>query len=232
MDIRICFILFLIYSFLGWTMEVLWTLYKDKKLVDRGFLVGPICPIYGCGCIAIILLLNSFIEKPVIVFFLSIVLCTIIEYFTSYMMEKIFRARWWDYSERKFNINGRVCLETMLPFGILGTLIMCFVNPMIMKVLLKIPSPVLTITSIALLIIFIIDFCVSFKVILNFRSTVKSVHDNTEEITQYVRNVLNNKVLNRRLVAGFPNFKVKIKKIINEITQDDENNKMTKNSKK
>lgn len=217
MDFRIYFILFLMYSFLGWLMEVLWALYLERKLVDRGFLVGPICPIYGSGCILIILLLSRFIDMPVLLFVMTILLCTVLEYFTSYFMEKIFHARWWDYSKRKFNLNGRVCLETMIPFGILGTLIVYLVNPFFMDVLLKIPSSVLTGITIFLLVLFVIDFCVSFKVILNFRSTVKNVRDNTEEITQYVRDVLGKSVLNRRLVAGFPNFKVKIKKIITDI---------------
>lgn len=217
MDFRIYFILFLMYSFLGWLMEVLWAFYLERKLVDRGFLVGPICPIYGSGCILIILLLSRFIDMPVLLFVMTILLCTVLEYFTSYFMEKIFHARWWDYSKRKFNLNGRVCLETMIPFGILGTLIVYLVNPFFMDVLLKIPSSVLTGITIFLLVLFVIDFCVSFKVILNFRSTVKNVRDNTEEITQYVRDVLGKSVLNRRLVAGFPNFKVKIKKIITDI---------------
>lgn len=217
MDFRVYFILFLMYSFLGWLMEVLWALYLERKLVDRGFLVGPICPIYGSGCILIILLLSRFIDMPVLLFVMTILLCTVLEYFTSYFMEKIFHARWWDYSKRKFNLNGRVCLETMIPFGILGTLIVYLVNPFFMDVLLKIPSSVLTGITIFLLVLFVIDFCVSFKVILNFRSTVKNVRDNTEEITQYVRDVLGKSVLNRRLVAGFPNFKVKIKKIITDI---------------
>lgn len=217
MDFRVYFILFLMYSFLGWLMEVLWAFYLERKLVDRGFLVGPICPIYGSGCILIILLLSRFIDMPVLLFVMTILLCTVLEYFTSYFMEKIFHARWWDYSKRKFNLNGRVCLETMIPFGILGTLIVYLVNPFFMDVLLKIPSSVLTGITIFLLVLFVIDFCVSFKVILNFRSTVKNVRDNTEEITQYVRDVLGKSVLNRRLVAGFPNFKVKIKKIITDI---------------
>lgn len=220
MDVRIYFILFLVYSFMGWLMEVLWTLYLDKKLVDRGFLVGPICPIYGCGCVLIILLLSRFIDMPVLLFIMTILLCTVLEYFTSYFMEKIFHARWWDYSKRKFNLNGRVCLETMLPFGILGTLIVYLVNPFFMKILLKIPNPVLTGVTIFLFVLFVVDFCVSFKVILNFRSTVKNVRDNTEEITQYVRDVLGKSVLNRRLVMGFPNFKVKIKKIITDIGEE------------
>ena len=98
------FVLFLIYSFIGWLMEISFTLYKDKTLVNRGFLMGPYCPIYGCGCILIILLLKRYLNDFIVLFIMSMVICSILEYLTSYIMEKLFKARWWDYSKKKFNI--------------------------------------------------------------------------------------------------------------------------------
>ena len=128
-DIRILFLLFLMYSFTGWAIEVIGKLIEKGKFVNRGFLVGPYCPIYGVGCISMILLLNRYIKDPFTLFIMSILLFSFLEYFTSYFMEKIFKIRWWDYSRRKFNINGRICLETMIPFGLGGMLIMYIVNP-------------------------------------------------------------------------------------------------------
>ena len=123
------FILFMIYSFMGWCMEVLTVLIPKKKFVNRGFLIGPYCPIYGYGCLLIIILLKNNLDDPLALFLKAIVICSLLEYFTSFFMEKLFNARWWDYSNKKFNINGRICLETMLPFGILACLVMYVLNP-------------------------------------------------------------------------------------------------------
>ena len=105
------FILFLIYSFVGWAIEVVVTFNKDKRFVNRGFLLGPYCPIYGFSSIIMILYLSRYRSSFITVFLLAVVVCSIMEYLVSYIMEKLFKARWWDYSNRKFNINGRVCLE-------------------------------------------------------------------------------------------------------------------------
>ena len=85
--------------------------------------MGPICPIYGHGAIIMLILLKDFASNPFILFVMSMLVCTTLEYLTSYFMEKLFSARWWDYSNKKFNINGRVCLRNTLCFGILATYI-------------------------------------------------------------------------------------------------------------
>ena len=91
--------------------------------------MGPWCPIYGFGAVFISLLLSRHAEDPLAVFGLAILICGILEYSTSYMMEKIFHARWWDYSTKKFNLNGRVCADTLLPFGLLGLLLVYAITP-------------------------------------------------------------------------------------------------------
>ena len=137
LEIRDYFLLFMIYALAGWILEVIYALFADKKLTNRGFLIGPICPIYGVGCVLIILLLTPYKNHPIGLFVLAIVICSILEYFTSYFMEKLFKARWWDYSNRKFNINGRICLETMIPFGIVACFIIYIVNPFVVEILNK-----------------------------------------------------------------------------------------------
>ena len=99
-------------------MEVICKFIEQKKFINRGFLIGPICPIYGYGILAIILLIGKNATDILSVFLKAILVCSVLEYLTSYFMEKLFKARWWDYSKRRFNLNGRICLETMLPFGI------------------------------------------------------------------------------------------------------------------
>lgn len=115
---KICFyfMLFLLYSFIGWSIEVIGQLLEKHRFINRGFLVGPICPIYGWGCIAMILTLTKYKSDFFLLFAMAIVICSILEYFTSYFMEKLFHVRWWDYTRRKYNLNGRICAETMIPF--------------------------------------------------------------------------------------------------------------------
>ena len=108
--------LFFIYSFLGWVMESILETVRKKRFVNRGFLIGPYCPIYGAGVLLITILLAKYNDDIWITFLMSLLICGTLEYATSYIMEKIFKARWWDYSYRKFNINGRICLETLIPF--------------------------------------------------------------------------------------------------------------------
>ena len=134
---KICyiFLLFIIYSFLGWIVEVIANLIENKKFINRGFLIGPYCPIYGVGLLIIINFLKSYVNSYIIVFVMSMFICMTLEYLTSYVMEKLFNGRWWDYSDKKFNINGRVCLETTIPFGLGGMAIMYIVNPFLDKIL-------------------------------------------------------------------------------------------------
>ena len=99
-------LLFFIYSNAGWLMEVIGKLIEKKKFINRGFLIGPYCPIYGHGAILITILLEKYTNDPIALFIMGVVICSILEYLTSYFMEKIFHARWWDYSRYKFNINA------------------------------------------------------------------------------------------------------------------------------
>ena len=203
-------------------MEVGCKLVELKKFINRGFLIGPYCPIYGWGCILIILLLNKYTDDPLVLFVMAILICSILEYFTSYFMEKLFKARWWDYSRRKFNINGRICLETMIPFGLLGCLIMYFVNPFFVSVYSKIPSNILIIISSVLFTIFLIDNIISYTIMFKMKiPKIKISKDSTEEITEYVRSILGKRsFLYKRLMKAYPNMKIlrnKVMSINNDI---------------
>jgi len=186
-NIEIYFMLFIIYAFLGWTMECTLGLIQKRKFVNRGFLIGPYCPIYGVGVVSVTLLLSRFSNNIILLFILSTILCGVLEYFTGYIMEKLFNARWWDYSDSKFNINGRVCLDTLIPFGIICVLVISFANPWILSKLYLIPENVLHYIVATLFVIYLLDTCISFKIILNFKNITKQAKDNTEEISKKVR---------------------------------------------
>ncbi|CDE90964.1 putative membrane protein [Clostridium sp. CAG:389] len=217
-DIRVYFLLFLTYSFAGWCMEVIGKLIQYKRFINRGFLVGPYCPIYGTGAILITFLLKKYVSDPFALFVMAILVCGTLEYLTSYFMEKIYHARWWDYSQRKFNINGRVCLNTIIPFGLLGMFIMYVSNPFLLGAIESLPETALNIVFWVLLVIFVLDNIISTNVISYVGKTTKEFGkslDNTEEITNRVKEALLNKSgLYRRLLESYPkiqSIKVKIK---------------------
>ena len=227
------FLYFLIIAICGWMMEITLQLIQKHKFADRGFLIGPYCPIYGCGALLITFCLTGLKEHPVGLFSTAILVCGILEYATSYIMEKLFHARWWDYSECKFNINGRVCIETIIPFGILGVLLIYIVNPFIFDNLAKVPENMLNLTAITMIVLFVADLIVSLRVVTIFRSTTKKFdkenpQDNTEEISQKVKEFLKGKsILNRRLINAFPKWTAilkeqseKIKQKTNEMKED------------
>lgn len=208
------FLLFIIYSFIGWTMEMLITAIENKKIIDRGFLIGPYCPIYGVGGTLMTVFLTRFQNNILLLFFMAIIVCGLLEYFTSYIMEKLFKARWWDYSNKKINLHGRICADTLIPFGVLGTFIICIANPFFIDMINNIPKIFLIIITIFLFVVFIADTIVSIVIIFNLRGTIKKIAlDNTEEITEKVKEAIKERsIIYNRLVKAFPNWKVKISK--------------------
>ena len=129
------FFLFFLYSILGWIIESTYVGIIDKKFVNRGFLIGPYLPLYGSSAIIMIFYLNQYKGNPLTVFLLAMFVCTFLEYITSYIMEKIFKARWWDYTNQKFDINGRVCLKNSFLFGVLSLFLIYLIHPLIIKVI-------------------------------------------------------------------------------------------------
>ncbi len=204
------FLYFMIYAFLGWTMEVLVSLWNKKKFVNRGFLIGPYCPIYGWGVLTILLTVGKNTSDVLGVFLKAILICSVLEYFTSYFMEKIYNVRWWDYSNKKFNINGRICLETMLPFGLLALCIIYGIHPVVMSMVDKLSVTGLIAVCAVLITIFIADNIVSTYILFKIKGTIKAEKkDNTEKIKKYIEKWFqDNTVLYRRIKNAFPKFEI------------------------
>ena len=215
-QLKLYFLYFIIYAAIGWILEEIYAYATKKKITNRGFFIGPCCPIYGIGCISIIFLLSSYKEQPAGMFALAIIICSVLEYITSYLMEKLFKARWWDYSKTKYNINGRVCADTMLPFGIIACVVIYVLHPIITSVIAKIPSDTVNIITIVIAIIFVFDLIASFHIANNFKKTIKkvSLEDKTDDINKYIKEILAKRsLLYRRLLKAFPNSYAIIKKI-------------------
>ncbi|MDE5715326.1 MAG: putative ABC transporter permease [Anaeroplasmataceae bacterium] len=173
--------LFFVYAFLGYVCEVIYCSIGQRKLVNRGYLYAPICPIYGAGAVLIIFSMNPIKDMWYLVLILGIVLTSGLEYFTSYLMEVIFHMRWWDYSKRKFNINGRICLRNSLLFGALVMAVMYGLEPLAEKGMAWIEDMVLRIIDCILVLGIIIDFIFSTIKNINIAKVVNKISDITEE---------------------------------------------------
>lgn len=133
------FLNFIIYSFIGWICETLYCSVFAKKFINRGFLNGPFCPVYGFGALLIIFLLGNLPKNIVLVFLAGTIITTILEYFTGWLLEAIFHAKWWDYSHNKFNIKGRICLTNSILFGLLSVILVLFIQPFVNSVVAILP---------------------------------------------------------------------------------------------
>ena len=209
------FLLFILYSNIGWLIEVIKTKFDDKKWVNRGFLIGPYLPIYGISAIVMVNYLTHYKGDIVTVFILALFICSLAEYVTSYVMEKLFNTRWWDYSDEKFNLEGRICLKNCFYFGLLGVLLVYIVNPMFVRILNNINDGNLKIIGIITLVYFIFDYVLSFWLISKLKDNYNiELKDMTEDLTKERKNILKKekRKLQRRIIKAFPNLKPIIKK--------------------
>ncbi len=206
------FLVFLTYAVLGWIMEVIVTGIENRKATNRGFLVGPVCPIYGFGALAMTFLL-AHVDNIIEIFLVAVGASAVLEYATSYIMEKLFHVRWWDYSEKPLNIRGRICAENLLGFGVLGVLVIKVINPLLFGLFGSINPVVRLIIAGVLFLTLLADIALSLWLVIVCRVTVGTVQsDATEEITAHVREILMNRgKLNRRLVKAFPEMTAKKK---------------------
>ena len=159
------FLWLMIYSIIGWVYESTICSISQRKLINRGFLNGPYCPIYGTGAVLVLLVLGR-IQNPVLLFFAGAVLTCSLEYLTSWLMEKLFHARWWDYSKRKFNIGGRVCLIGAVVFGAFSVVLILVLHPWVKSLTDRLTDTALTWICAILLVGIVSDFIVTVKGLL------------------------------------------------------------------
>lgn len=211
-------LLFFVSAVLGWIMEVTCKLFEFHRFINRGFLIGPYCPIYGVGAVVITATLTRYADSPVIVFIMAILICGTLEYLTSYAMEKLFHARWWDYSQRRWNINGRICAVTLIPFGILGLVMIYLVKPFLFRLFVQIPQPWMDGVCAVLVAVFLTDTVISTTILGKIRHTAELASgDSTEAITHIVRERLQARPLVRRTLRAFPYAQVYNRRLLERI---------------
>ena len=202
-------LLFFAYSVLGWCIEVTLKYFQFHRFINRGFLTGPWLPIYGSGAVLITLAVDGLapLESSVgTTFALSFVLCGTVEYMTSFVLEKRYHARWWDYSQKPMNLHGRVWIGNLILFGLGGVLIAKVLNPVFLGVFGMLTLSGREILSAGLGGLFLADCVMSHFVLKLVKTGVESSEaDNTEEISREVRLLLHDRsVFHRRFADAYP----------------------------
>lgn len=201
--------LFFIYSVAGWVTEVFLKFLEYKRFINRGFLIGPYCPIYGAGAVLITVggkLLSPVDRTWAMSFLIAFVLCGLLEYLTSYILEKYFHARWWDYTERPMNLHGRVWIGNLILFGIGGVFILEDFNPRLLALAHRLEPRLFAAILIAVSILFVADAVMSYFIMNLLKQGVeKSRADKSEEIAAEVRFLLENRsVFHKRILDAYP----------------------------
>lgn len=180
---------FVIYSFLGWTMESIFRSIAEKKIINTGFLRGPFCPIYGIGAIIMLLFLKRFENNPILLGIIAVIVLTAWEYIVGVLLEKIFHTKYWDYSDHKFHFQGRICLTNSIYWGFLGVIFVKYIHPFIENIIGKIDKTLLQYIIAILFIIFLIDTVTSIIKVKNMKTTLEKIENINKEIKEKLKEI-------------------------------------------
>lgn len=180
------FLLLMVYSFLGWCGEMVYCSLGQRRLCEkRGFLNGLLCPIYGHGALVVLLVLDGGCANPLFTFLLGAILTSLVEYITSYAMEKLFHMRWWDYSQFRFHLNGRICLLNSALFGLASVFLCHAANPLVTAWLTGLfAAGVGTPLALLLLAVYLADIVLSVRSAIQIGSRLAKLHAIYDELSQ------------------------------------------------
>ncbi|HJB29806.1 MAG TPA: putative ABC transporter permease [Candidatus Blautia faecavium] len=206
-------IMLFIFSILGWIMEVTLKFIQYHRFINRGFLIGPYCPIYGFGVVGVTILVGGLIGRAGTypeTFMAGFIICGFLEYMTSFYMEKMFHARWWDYSNKPMNLHGRIWIGNLILFGIASVIIVKFIDPYYFNYIETINPIAVNIIAWMIIILMVGDYILS-HILMNIvkKEIDNSTGDNTEEISRQIHELLRNRsALQRRILQAYPDFRV------------------------
>ena len=219
-------LLFYIYCFIGWIWESCYVSLKNHKLVNRGFLKGPLLPIYGWGAMAVLMSTLTVKRNLVLVFIIGMISATILEYITGVLMDKLFHVRYWDYTKEPFNINGHICLISSLTWGVFSVLLVRFVNPNIESLVTIIPDRISEIISYIITIFITIDGVQSFNAAMDLKKLLIKFTERNEAIINIKKRI--------EIVEVFVNEDVKSiqEKLVEKVAIMQEKSVVKKNRRK
>ena len=173
---------FFIYCFLGWVWESCYVSIKKREWINRGFLHGPMLPIYGSGAIIVLLCTIGVRDQVILIFIFGMTGATILEYVTGACMERLFRVRYWDYSHMPLNLKGYICLPVSLGWGVFSVLLMRVIHVPIENLVLQIPERIAEVVSVVCSSAFAVDFTLSFSEAMDLRDMLIRLSDSNEKI--------------------------------------------------
>ncbi len=168
--------MFYLFAFAGWIYECIFVFLRDRKPINRGFLIGPILPLYGFGAVAVYLFLRPFCKIPTLLYLMGMVVATVLEYVTGWVLERCFHTKWWDYSEEPYNFRGRVALIPSLFWGVLSLVMFDFLLPMARAVIESIPRQAGEIILGVALAATAADLCYTVITIINLRKQLERLY--------------------------------------------------------
>ncbi len=215
---------YMIYSLLGWMIEVIYHAITLGKVVNRGFLNGPICPVYGSGVIMVLCMLyltgkitglNTNVDEvhPLILFVIGIIFATLIEFIAGFLLDKLFHARWWDYSDRKFNVNGYICLEFSIIWGLAIAFVLRVVQPTFERSVDLIPHILGIIILIIIYLTFVADIIITVLTVLKLNKELEKM----EEVQQSILRLSDG--MSEVIGIGTIKAKDKLEKNYDELTE-------------
>ena len=174
--------IFIIYAFIGWCTEVSYAALDRGIFVNRGFLNGPYCPIYGIGVLMVVVVLTPLKENLLILYIGSFFLTTILEFLTGFILEKVFHNKWWDYSDKPYNLMGYICLKFSIYWGFACTFIMLIIHPIIYTFIIHMPRTLGIVFLCIIISVFIVDICVTVATILQFNKKLQRINEISKRI--------------------------------------------------
>lgn len=217
-------VIFFLFSVAGWCMEVTLKFIQYRRFINRGFLIGPYCPIYGWGAVAVTLIVGGLLARRGTVgetFLAGMVVCGALEYFTSWYMEKLFHARWWDYSTKPMNLHGRIWIGNLLLFGAASVVIVKGIVPFLLRALGKLPALTVELMAGCIVVLMLLDNIVSHYLMNVVKQQIDTQEgDSTEEISRKVRELLKTRgVLLRRIQSAYPTAQARSRRLVAEWKQ-------------
>ena len=217
-------IMLFLFSILGWVMEVTLKFIQYHRFINRGFLIGPYCPIYGFGVVGVTILVGGLLGRAGTypeTFMAGFVICGFLEYMTSLYMEKMFHARWWDYSNKPMNLHGRIWIGNLILFGLASVIIVKLIDPHYFNFIATIDPLIISVLAWIIIILMVSDYILS-HILMNIvkKEIDNSTGDNTEEISRQIHELLRNRsALHRRILQAYPDFKVLPHNFVQEYKQ-------------
>ncbi len=178
---------FFIYSFLGWAWESAYVSVKEHRFVNRGFVTGPLCTIYGCGAVAVYLILKPVSEKLPLLFLGGVIVPTILEYLTAVLMEAVFHTSWWDYSKNKFNFQGRICLGASLGWGVFTVVLFYVLHPFVEWIVSLYSAAAGKVLVCAAGLLYLVDFCISFANAMQIGKRLRGMDQVLDDVYEFVQ---------------------------------------------